>query len=80
LTVLCIIAYNRYTVKLNAFADSGANGFVFIDTLYAINIAKFLNVKTQRLPCFINVKGYDKKAESAITHILQLHLIINGRR
>jgi predicted aspartyl protease len=76
----CTIAHNRYTVKLNALADSGANGFVFIDTFYAIDIAKFLNVKAQRLPRPINVKGYDRKAGSVITHILRLHLTINGRR
>jgi hypothetical protein len=64
------IAHNRYTVKLNALADSKANGFVFINTLYVINIAKFLNVKAQRLPRPINIKGYDRKAGSAITHIL----------
>jgi predicted aspartyl protease len=78
--VFCTIAHNRYTVKLNALADSGANGFVFINTLCAIDIAKFLNVKAQRLPRLINVKGYDRKAGSAITHILRLHLTINGRR
>jgi hypothetical protein len=44
--VLYIIAHNKYTVKLNALADSEANGFVFINTLYVINVAKFLNVKT----------------------------------
>jgi hypothetical protein len=68
--VLYTIAHNRYTVKLNALADSEANGFVFINTLYVINIAKFLNVKAQHLPRPINVKGYDRKAGSAITHIL----------
>jgi hypothetical protein len=64
------IAHNKYIVKLNALADSEANGFVFINTLYIINIAKFLNVKAQRLSRLINVKGYDEKAESTITHIL----------
>jgi hypothetical protein len=39
------IAHNKYTVKLNAFTDFKANGFDFINTLYVINIAKFLNVK-----------------------------------
>jgi hypothetical protein len=80
LTVPCTIAHNRYTVKLNVFADFGANSFVFINTFCAINIAKFLNVKAQRLPCLINVKGYDGKAGNAITHILQLHFTINGQR
>jgi hypothetical protein len=70
LTVPCTIAHNEYVVKLNALADSGANGFVFINTFYTIDIAKFLNVKAQRLLCLINVKGYDRKAGSAITYIL----------
>jgi hypothetical protein len=70
LTVPCTIVHNEYVVKLNVLADSGANGFVFIDTLCAIDIAKFLNVKAQRLSCLINVKGYDRKAGSAITYIL----------
>jgi hypothetical protein len=70
LTVFCIIAHNRYTVKLNALVNSEANGFVFINILYIINIVKFLNVKAQRLFCFINVKGYNRKAKNAITYIL----------
>jgi hypothetical protein len=70
LTILCIIVYNKYIVKLNVFADFRANGFVFINILYIINIAKFLNVKTQRFSCLINVKGYNRKAESVITYIL----------
>jgi hypothetical protein len=70
LTVSCTVAHNKYAIKLNALADSRANGFVFINTLYTINITKFLNVKAQRLPRLINVKGYDGKAGSAITHIL----------
>jgi hypothetical protein len=45
-----------------------------------INIAKFLNVKAQRLPRLINVKGYNRKAGSAITHILRLYLTIDGQR
>jgi hypothetical protein len=45
LTVPYTIAHNRYTVKLNVLANSEANGFVFINTLCIINIAKFLNVK-----------------------------------
>jgi hypothetical protein len=70
LTISYIIAHNKYVVKLNTLANSEANGFVFINTFYMINIAKFLNVKAQRLFCLINVKGYNKKAGSVITYIL----------
>jgi hypothetical protein len=80
LTIPCTLSHNGYSVKLKALADSGANGFVFIDTLYAINIAKFLNLKVQQLPRAINVKGYNGKVGNAITHILRLHLTVDGRR
>jgi hypothetical protein len=64
------ITHNKYTVKLNVFVNFKTNGFVFINTFYVINIVKFLNIKAQRLSCFINVKGYNRKARSAITYIL----------
>jgi hypothetical protein len=70
LTVSYIITHNKYTVKLNTLTDFKTNSFVFINTFYTINITKFLNVKAQRLPCLINIKGYNKKAKSAITYIL----------
>jgi hypothetical protein len=43
--MFCTITHNKYTVKLNAFINSRANSFVFINTFYIINITKFLNVK-----------------------------------
>jgi hypothetical protein len=70
LTISYTIVHNKYTVKLNVLTNSEANGFVFINTFYIINIAKFLNVKAQRFSCLINVKGYNKKTESVITYIL----------
>jgi hypothetical protein len=78
--VPCTLASNGYAVTLHALADSGANGFVFLDTLCAIDIAKFLNIKAERLPQPINVKGYDGKTGNAITHILRLYLTVDGRR
>jgi predicted aspartyl protease len=80
LTIPCTLSFNGYSVKLEALADSGANGFVFINTLCAIDLAKFLNVKAQRLPQPIGVKGYNGKANNAITHIIRLHLTVDGRR
>src|SRR5450432_3585855 len=65
---------------MHALADSGANGFVFIDIAYTVDIAKFLNLKAQRLSSSIKVKGYDRKASNSVTHVLWLHLTIDGRR
>jgi transposase InsO family protein len=80
LTIPCTLSKNGYSIQLHALADSGANGFIFLDTLCAIDMAKFLGIKAQRLPTAINVKGYDGKTGNSITHILRLHLTIDGRR
>ena len=66
LTVSCTLAKNGYGVISQALVDSGANGFVFIDTCCAVDIAKFLGLKTQRLPRAVPVKGYDGKGGQPI--------------
>jgi hypothetical protein len=44
--LLYTISKNGYRVIFTTFINSGANGFVFINTSYVIDIAKFLNLKT----------------------------------
>jgi predicted aspartyl protease len=80
LTTTCTLATNGYSVTSQALIDSGANGFVFIDTLGAADTTKYLGFKTQRLPQPVAVKGYDGKAGQPISHYLRLHLTIDGRR
>jgi predicted aspartyl protease len=79
-TIPCTISHNGYRVDLHALADTGANGFAFIDTACAIDTAKFLDIKATRLKEPISVKGFDGKQGHAVTHILTLHLSIDGRR
>lgn len=63
-----------------ALIDSGANGFVFIDTQCAVDIARFLSLKTRRLPRTVPVKGYNGREGQPITHYLRLHLTVDRRR
>src|SRR5208282_4967836 len=79
-TIPCTISHNGYGIDLHALADTGANGFAFIDTACAIDVAKFLNIKATRLEEPIAVKGFDGKRGHAVSHILTLHLSIDGRR
>ena len=79
-TILCTISHNGYGIDLYALTDTGANGFAFIDTACAIDVAKFLNIKATRLQEPIAVKGFDGKRGHAVTHILIVHLYIDGRR
>ena len=71
---------NGYSVTLNALIDSGANGFIFMDTLCACDITPFLGTKFQRLPRTYHVKGYDGKAQNDISHFTRAHLMVDGRR
>jgi len=60
-TIQYTISHNRYRVDLHALADTRANGFAFINTAYAIDIAKFLDIKATRLKEPISIKGFDGK-------------------
>ena len=80
LTILCKLSRNRYSIQTKALTDTRANGFAFIDTLYAVDIAKFLNLKAERLPNPITVRGYNGKAQNAITHYLRLYMTIDRQR
>jgi predicted aspartyl protease len=71
---------NGHSVTLTALIDSGANGFIFIDTLCARDISPFLGTKPQQLPRTYHVKGYDGKAQNDISHFTRAHLTVDGRR
>jgi hypothetical protein len=79
-TIPCTISHNGYRIDLYALANTRANGFAFIDTICAIDIAKFLNIKATRLKEPIVVKGFNGKRGYIVTYILTLHLSIDGRR
>ena len=78
-TVPCILSYNGYGINTNTLVDTGANGFSFIDTSFAIDVMKFLNIKPQLLAQSIPIKGYDGKHKSNASHYLVVHLTIDGR-
>lgn len=80
MTVLCNLPMNGYALSLQVLIDSGANGFAFIDQTTAVDWAKFLGIKAQQLPHPISGLGYNGQSGASISHILRLHLIIDGRR
>jgi len=48
---------------LKALVNSGANGFIFINTLVAINAAKFFQTTVVPLNSNCHICGYDGKTE-----------------
>ena len=79
-SISCTISRNGYGIDLHSLIDSGANGFAFMNASFAIEATKFLNVKPVQLKRPIPVKGFDGERGNTITHILILHLTIDGRR
>ena len=77
LTISCTLSNNGYGVVTRALIDSGANGFVFINTQCAVDVARFLHLKTHRLPRSVPVKGYNGESSQLITHYLRLHLTVD---
>lgn len=79
-TVPSKIAFNGYSISTNSLADSGANGSIFIDTRLAIDAAKFFGTYAERLPTPCGTKGFDGASGNPITHVIFLHLWVDGRR
>jgi hypothetical protein len=79
-TVPCTLSFNGYGVKTLALADSGANGFLFIDTKCAHDLSKYLNLEYEILKTPCPVKGYDGKPGTPVTKVVYLHLSIDGHR
>lgn len=74
------IAYNGISIPLTTLADTGANGYLFMDTQRATELAKFFGIPTRRLNTPIETKGYDGRAGSTITDAIVCHLLLGGRR
>jgi Reverse transcriptase (RNA-dependent DNA polymerase)/RNase H-like domain found in reverse transcriptase len=74
------LAFNGCSTPVKSLADSGAKGYVFIDTKKAIELAKFYGLHTIPLPEAYPVRGYNGKPGTPITHLIIMHLWVDGRR
>jgi hypothetical protein len=79
-TIPCTVSRNGHGIRTSALADSGANGFVFIDTQFARDLTNFLGVIPTPLTTPCPTKGYDGRPGKPVTQILTLHLTVDGRR
>jgi hypothetical protein len=75
-----MLSTNGTSVASRALIDSGANGFIFVNTLFAIDLARSFNITTAWLPSPIQVKGYNGRPRKPVTYYIQLYLTVNQRR
>jgi predicted aspartyl protease len=76
-TLPCTISKNGIGIKTRTLIDTGANGFIFIDTSLASLAARHLDVDFKELEKPYTVKGFDGKRAKIITHYLELNLHID---
>ena len=65
---------------MHTLADTGAGGYLFINQPTAIQICKRFGHGVRRLKQPVKVKGFDGHVSPAITHYIQLHLWVEGKR
>jgi predicted aspartyl protease len=80
LTVPCTLAKNGIGIDFDVLADTGANGFAFIDATLADQLCKGLGLQLTPLARTIQTKGFDGQKGRAASYYLTLNLILNGRR
>lgn len=80
LEVPCMLAKNGSAFRTLTLIDTGANGFLFIDTALADSLIRHFNVTKIPLPQEVPITGYDGQRGTACTHYLRMTFIINGRR
>ena len=74
------ISMNGVGISTWALADTGANGFLFLNRPLARTLASACDVKIQKLPYAIPVRGYQDSVRSRVNEYVRLHLTIDGRK
>jgi hypothetical protein len=68
-----------FTFHTHVLGDTGANGFLFINSELAVLLTRHCGARFKPLSYAISVTGYNSKSDSRITHYIRLILQINNR-
>ena len=71
---------NGSGIALYALADTGANGYLFVNRPLAVRLSKALGTPIQPLPYSTPIRGFEGKVKAQASHYIRLHLTIDGRR
>jgi hypothetical protein len=78
--VSCILSMNGLGISTQSLADTGANGYLFLNRPLAVKLSKSLGVKIQRLPYSVPIRGFQNKIQSHADQYLRLHLTVDGHK
>jgi transposase InsO family protein/predicted aspartyl protease len=78
--VSCTLSINGLGIQLRPLADTGANGYLFLNRTLALRLSKALGIRIENLPYSTPIRGYQGGIQSHVTQFIRLHLTIDGRR
>ena len=76
-TILCSKGYG---VSLNSLVDTGAQGYLFLNSSIATAISKSLQVPIRKLPYKVLIRGFKDQISTPSTQYIRLHMKIDGRK
>jgi predicted aspartyl protease len=67
LTFACTLRKAGMAIQVQALGDTGASGYVFLDSRFASDLCRTFSTKPRRLPHPVYPKGFDGKGGSPIS-------------
>ncbi len=75
----CTLSMNGFGVHLKALADTGANGYLFINRTLAMRLSKSVASPILPLPFSVSIRGFHGQVGNKANSLIRLHLTIDGR-
>ena len=72
------LAYNGLSFPMTTLADTGANGYLFMNTRKAIELVWFHNIPTEWLEQPARTKGFSGMEGPQISYTIKMHFIVGG--
>ena len=79
LTFKAKVAMNGKTISVSCLADTGADGYLFVNINLIGALINHWGLRTKRLPQECPVTGFDGELRQPITHVAKLTFMIDGR-
>ena len=73
------LIHNRRLFSISALGDTGADSYVFINSLMVIILGKRFGLRVERLGCECLVRGFNGKLVEPIRHMAFLTICIDRR-
>ena len=79
-TIPCMLYKDGIAIQVNALGDTGASGYIFLNSSFASDLCCVFRMKPKQLPHLIYPKGFDGKQGSPISQYLSFTIEIDNRR